>query len=77
MLNTYNIPKETIRKFSGKPYSINRVVEVLKRHNYYVVPRPIMGDAPKNFIYVYEFRNGNCRDFSFYAAIDFDHYLYD
>lgn len=55
-----NIPQEGIRKYSGKPPAINRVVEALKRRNYYVTPRPIMGDAPKNFIYVYEFGNDKC-----------------
>ncbi len=55
-----SIPQEIVRKYSGRPPAINRVIETLKRHNYYVTLRPIMGDAPKNFIYVYEFRNGKC-----------------
>jgi hypothetical protein len=55
------IPNEVIRQQSGMLPDLPRVVESLKRTNYYVIVRPIMGDAPKNFIKVYEYGKGNCK----------------
>jgi hypothetical protein len=55
------ITRETIRQQSGKLLPTSRAITILKRTHYYVVTRPIMGDAPKNFIYVYEFGRKYCR----------------
>ena len=55
------VPIEKIRQKSGFTPAINRVVETLKTNNFYLDTRPISGEAPKCFLYVYEFRNGNCR----------------
>lgn len=42
----------------GKHFS-HKSVKVLKRHQYRVKPDPISGDAPKDFIRIYEY--GRCR----------------
>ncbi|MEN9609458.1 MAG: hypothetical protein RLZZ628_272 [Bacteroidota bacterium] len=59
--NPTTITREAIRQQSGKSLPTSRTITILKRTHYYVVTRPIMGDAPKNFIYVYEFGHGHCR----------------
>ena len=61
MLTMAIVPIEKVRQKSGFTPAINRVVETLKTNNFYLDTRPISGEAPKCFLYVYEFRNGNCR----------------
>ncbi len=44
--------------YSGYPKNFpKRLVKVLKRHQYNVKPERLSGDAPKDFIFVYEYGN--------------------
>jgi hypothetical protein len=55
----YSTHTPIINKIGKKINFPKRYVRVLKKHQYCVMPQKLSGDAPKDFIYIYEY--GRCR----------------
>jgi hypothetical protein len=58
---------DRIENYSGFRAKLGKI-EVLKKHQYYVIDQPVSGDAPKKFIKLYEYGNGVKRNPSKWPA---------
>lgn len=54
-MNKSKIKKEFIEKYSGFQIKTGKHIDTIKRNNYFVLNKTVGGDAPKEFIKVYEY----------------------
>lgn len=54
-MNRVKIKNEVVEKFSGFQIKPGNHIDVIKKNNYFVLNKSVGGDAPKEFIKVYEF----------------------
>lgn len=54
-MNENKINNEIVENYSGYQLKKGKYIDTIKKNNYYVLNRNVGGDAPKEFIKVYEF----------------------